>query len=77
MFGPMYDLDPFCIWRNEIVCLYFKIGAEAEDGEKNCLHLFNLISKEWNKFPNFSRAYDCCAIFNYDKSLGACLRRIA
>ena len=80
-FGPIleaYVLQPTCFWRNEIVCPYIMgNAADAESDERNYLHLFNLISKEWNKFPNFSGAYDCCAIFNYEKSLSASLGRLA
>ena len=80
-FGPNledYVLQPTCFWRNELVCPYIiRNEAEAESDERNYLHLFNLISKEWNKFPNFSGAYDRCDTFNYEKSLSASLRRLA
>ena len=75
-FGAIYDSYPLCIWRNEIVCRYSSMDVGDEDDKKNSLRLFNLISNEWNKFPNFSPDYDRCAILNYEKSLGACLRHM-
>ncbi|KAI9127467.1 hypothetical protein K1719_002026 [Acacia pycnantha] len=67
-------LPLLCIWRNEIVCRYEvvcqyeKSEAEEEGHQRNFLYLFNLTTKEWKKLPSFSAAYDCCDIFNHERS---------
>ena len=75
------NLRSLCIWRDEIVCHYeecqYPVGeAEAEVDEKNYFHLFNLTTKEWKRFPNFPCDYHRCDVFNYEKTLCACLPRI-
>ncbi|KAI9127059.1 hypothetical protein K1719_001618 [Acacia pycnantha] len=45
-------------------------GKGKDKGDlKDFLYLFNLTTKEWTKFHNFSAAYGRCAIFNYESSV--------
>ncbi|KAK4259343.1 hypothetical protein QN277_005685 [Acacia crassicarpa] len=72
--GPLATvLKPLCIWRNQIVCIYEEGEVEGKGKDKgdlkDFLYLFNLTTKEWTKFHNFSAAYCHYAIFNYERSL--------
>ncbi|KAI9127399.1 hypothetical protein K1719_001958 [Acacia pycnantha] len=72
--GPLATvLTPLCIWRNQIVCIYEEGEVEGKGKDKgdlkDFLYLFNLTTKEWTKFHNFSAAYGRYAIFNYERSL--------
>ncbi|XP_028752172.1 uncharacterized protein LOC114711908 [Neltuma alba] len=62
--------DPVCIWGNEVVFL----GIESETDESEgipgyFLNLFNLTTKKWKEFRNFSSNHDCSAGFTYERSL--------
>ncbi|KAK4259341.1 hypothetical protein QN277_005683 [Acacia crassicarpa] len=72
--GPLATvLKPLCIWRNQIVCIFIKGEVEGKGKDKgdlkDFLYLFNLTTKEWMKFHDFSAAYGRCVFFNYERSL--------
>lgn len=62
-----FALKPLSIWRNEIVCFDER---KVEGQPRYFLKLFNLTTRKWKEFHNFSAGRESwCYGFNYKRSL--------